>query len=126
MFFYIFPTKKGLFLPLLRKFSVCRPLEVGRRGRAGRVLSDASLARLKPFSFLNHESESDHLNPAKHKKELKNVRKKADPEVGKVLKVCVLGVPNAGKSTLINKLVGSFVCPVSSKVIIAFIYLLHL
>ncbi len=34
----------------------------------------------------------------------------------KALRVCVLGVPNSGKSTLVNTLCGFTACPYSSKV----------
>uniref|UniRef100_A0A2S2Q172 GTPase Era, mitochondrial n=1 Tax=Sipha flava TaxID=143950 RepID=A0A2S2Q172_9HEMI len=39
-----------------------------------------------------------------------------DPEQQKLLKVAIIGVPNAGKSSLINSIVGRNICPYSRKV----------
>jgi len=52
------------------------------------------------------------INPLRHREAL--TQRPIHGE-GKVLSVAVLGIPNSGKSTLINKLVGQFVCPESQK-----------
>ncbi|XP_043787786.1 GTPase Era, mitochondrial [Apis laboriosa] len=68
---------------------------------------------LKRFFFFsgisntnNQENITSKLN---HKSELYQENKK-------LLKVAILGLPNAGKSTLVNKLIRRSICPTSSKV----------
>ena len=52
------------------------------------------------------------LNPDQHRKLLDSPNFQQGQ---KFLRVCILGVPNAGKSTLINQLVGGNACPHSKK-----------
>ena len=65
------------------------------------------------FYSIEPEYQSDPaLNPNQHRKLLDT----PNLELGqKFLRVCILGVPNAGKSTLINQLVGGNACPHSKK-----------
>ena len=55
------------------------------------------------------------LNPAEHA-DITNSRQASAPVDSKSLLVSTIGVPNAGKSTLVNQLIGSNVCPHSKKV----------
>lgn len=54
------------------------------------------------------------LNPSQHAKLLDAPIFQQNHQQ-KLLKVCLLGIPNAGKSTLINQLVGGNACPHSKK-----------
>ena len=54
------------------------------------------------------------LNPSHHQK-LLDAPIFQQSHQQKLLKVCLLGIPNAGKSTLINQLVGGNACPHSKK-----------
>jgi GTPase Era involved in 16S rRNA processing len=57
------------------------------------------------------------LNPAVHFDTLKTSRKGIPcPKNSKILRVNILGVPNSGKSTLINQLTGFNICAHSPKV----------
>ena len=67
----------------------------------------------EPFSSVNETVEDVHLNPTKHRQLLDAPH--LGGEKDKLLKVCILGIPNAGKSTLVNQLLGSTVCPHSKK-----------
>ena len=68
----------------------------------------------EPFSIVNDEDDGEvHLNPAKHRELLNSPNLGSDNQ--RLLKICVLGVPNAGKSTLINQLSGFNACPHSKK-----------
>ena len=55
------------------------------------------------------------LDPAKHA-DLVNIKQSDAPADSKSLQVSVVGIPNAGKSSLVNQLLGSNVCPHSQKV----------
>ena len=54
------------------------------------------------------------LNPSQHQK-LLDAPNFQQSQHQKFLQVCILGIPNAGKSTLINQLVGGNACPHSKK-----------
>ena len=87
-------------------------------------------ASLVPFQVLNENNEhfknsteysnklTALINPAKHADILSSqkIGKNPAPSDAKYLKVSVVGIPNAGKSTLVNQLIGSNVCPHSAKV----------
>ena len=87
-------------------------------------------ASLVPFQVLNENNEhfknsteysnklTTLINPAKHADILSSqkIGKNPAPSDAKYLKVSVVGIPNAGKSTLVNQLIGSNVCPHSAKV----------
>ncbi|XP_012349412.1 GTPase Era, mitochondrial [Apis florea] len=68
---------------------------------------------LKRFFFYsgiwNTSDQENITSKLNHKSELYQENKK-------LLKVAILGLPNAGKSTLVNKLIGRSICPTSSKV----------
>ena len=67
------------------------------------------------FPIITDNSDHDvHINPDAHQKLLDAPVFQENPNQ-KLLKVCVLGIPNAGKSTLINQLTGSNPCPYSKK-----------
>jgi len=67
---------------------------------------------LLPFKGLP-ETENPIINPLKHAELLTaKVNQSVD---NKVLRVAILGIPNSGKSTLVNRLVGLHVCPESLK-----------
>ena len=84
-------------------------------------------AALLPYKVLSEDDESslDYgdkfktlLNPAKHAEiiESQKTGQNLAPSNAKYLKVSVVGIPNAGKSTLVNQLIGSNICPHSQKV----------
>jgi len=83
--------------------------------KRGLKLYSANLANKKEF-LKNFESMPDfgnsNTNPLKHHNSVQNPDPKKN---GKKLCIAILGVPNSGKSTLINKLMGKEVCPSSCK-----------
>jgi len=83
--------------------------------KRGLKLYSANFANKKEF-LKNFESMPDfgnsNTNPLKHHNSVQNIDPKKN---GKKLCIAILGVPNSGKSTLINKLMGKEVCPSSCK-----------
>jgi len=79
------------------------------------ILTSASKKKqddLLPFQALP-DLDNPTLNPLNHADLLKM---KIEPNAeSKVLRVAILGIPNSGKSTLVNKLVGQHICPESFK-----------
>ena len=76
------------------------------------VYSKKKVDDLIPFQALP-DLANPTLNPLNHADLLKM---KVTPNAeSKVLRVAILGVPNSGKSTLVNKLVGQLICPESFK-----------
>ena len=74
--------------------------------------------KLRVYSELDTQSsalEDIHLNPQEHQKWLNAPILGPNTEGRKLLNVCVLGLPNVGKSTLINKIVGYNACAHSKK-----------
>jgi len=76
--------------------------------------------RLTPFILEETEREerndmSPLLDPMAFKK-LRREPVSISQEVSRKMRVNIVGIPNSGKSTLINALVGSHVCPTASKV----------
>ena len=67
----------------------------------------------EPYS--DNDSDDIHLNPTQHRRLLDSPSEFLGDGSQKLLKICVLGIPNAGKSTLVNKLVGGNACPHSKK-----------
>jgi len=70
---------------------------------------------LLPFGEIEGDVSNAHLNPTLHRELMEAPLNLPDYEESKLLKVCVLGVPNVGKSTLINRLVEANACPFSAK-----------
>ncbi|XP_023323160.1 GTPase Era, mitochondrial [Eurytemora carolleeae] len=73
--------------------------------------SGKSIDELENFNSLPEIGNSN-TNPVKHKHYLENNDVRTD---GKFLNISILGIPNSGKSTLINRLMGKQVCPPSCK-----------
>lgn len=67
---------------------------------------------LTPFQTLPDLSNPS-INPITHTELLKMPLEATEQK--KILRVAILGIPNSGKSTLINKLVGHHICPESGK-----------
>ena len=91
-----------------RQFSCGNVVEMPRRGQDG----------LRPF-IKSQEEVKERNNILLDPLASKALRKKppnCDPKNAKLLRVNVVGVPNAGKSTLVNSLVGSNICAHSNKV----------
>ena len=68
-------------------------------------------------NFFHFQISNIHLNPAAHFDSVKRgLRSNPCPKDSKRLRVNILGVPNSGKSTLINQLTGFNICAHSPKV----------
>ena len=73
------------------------------------------------FNFFRNQVNKDvHLYPIEHDKHLSEPFEDSSAldnqrNNRKSLNVCVLGIPNAGKSTLINNIIGANACPHSKK-----------
>eukprot|EP00095_Tigriopus_kingsejongensis_P008102 maker-scaffold590_size129399-snap-gene-0.35 protein:Tk08102 transcript:maker-scaffold590_size129399-snap-gene-0.35-mRNA-1 annotation:"hypothetical protein DAPPUDRAFT_194445" len=78
----------------------------------------SSLSRSELAVFRQTTPDLVHLNPATHGQALAQgpAPPAAQGPAARALAICVLGVPNAGKSTLVNTLCGFTACPHSSKV----------
>ena len=87
-------------------------LRISRSIFLTRICEKDKVHELAPFKALP-DLENPTLNPLKHAELLK--AKVPQSTNSKVLKVAILGIPNSGKSTLVNKLVGHHVCPQSVK-----------
>jgi ribosome biogenesis GTPase A len=69
----------------------------------------------KTSSATNDDDDDIHLNPLSHQERLYAPQNPSSQENKQSIRVCVLGVPNAGKSTLVNQLVHANVCAHSHK-----------
>ena len=71
------------------------------------------------YGYRPNQDKDVHLYPIEHHQQLSKPYEEETPnQVGtkkKSLNVCVLGIPNAGKSTLINNIIGANACPHSKK-----------
>jgi len=76
--------------------------------------------RLTPFILEETEREErNDMSPLLDPMAFRKLRKEPvsiSQEVSRKMRVNIVGIPNSGKSTLINALVGSHVCPTASKV----------
>jgi len=90
----------------------CCQFRISRSIFLSSVCDKGKAHELAPFKALP-DLENPTLNPLKHAELLK--AKVAQSTDSKVLRVAILGIPNSGKSTLVNKLVGHHICPQSVK-----------
>jgi len=74
--------------------------------------SSKAATDLQTFVTLPENRGNSNANPLKHRRQLEDSKARAE---GKILNVAILGVPNSGKSTLINQLVGRQICAHSCK-----------
>lgn len=90
--------------------------------------SSSSIDRRRPRDLANEDlfrsptndadaAEDVHLNPVTHWKELQKKAAAPEEEGGgqKSVRISILGVPNAGKSSLVNALCGFAACPYSQR-----------
>ena len=105
-----------------RNLSLSASLLETKRGDRNKNQSDSN--KNSELQIFRQQKELDrdqisniHLNPAAHFDSVKRgLRSNPCPKDSKRLRVNILGVPNSGKSTLINQLTGFNICAHSPKV----------